>query len=63
MNLGGGMIKVELTNREAAFIAVILDKVQGIDALDTESRGKVRKLILSIQEKVGVGGADENSIF
>lgn len=57
------MIKAELTEQEAVFLYDILDNVQGLNVLDPEARGTVRELIVSIQDKIKLRGADENSIF
>lgn len=57
------MIKAELTEREAVFLYDILDNIQGLNVLDPEERGNIRELIFSIQDKIKLRGADENSIF
>ncbi len=57
------MIKAELTEREAVFLIDLLDNVSGLNTLEPERRDAVRGLIVSIQEKIKLRGADENSIF
>ena len=57
------MIKAELTEREAVFLIDLLDNVSGLNTLEPESRDAVRGLIVSIQDKIKLRGADENSIF
>jgi hypothetical protein len=57
------MIKAELTEREAVFLYDILDNVQGLNVLDPETRGNIKELIISIQDKIKLRGRDENSIF
>ena len=57
------MIKAELTEQEAVFLHDILDNVQGLNVLDPEARGNIKELIISIQDKIKLRGADENSIF
>ncbi len=57
------MIKAELTEREAVFLIDLLDNVSGLNTLEPERRDAVRELIVSIQDKIKLRGADENSIF
>ncbi len=57
------MIKAELTEREAVFLIDLLDNVSGLNTLEPERRDAVRGLIVSIQDKIKLRGADENSIF
>ena len=57
------MITAELTEREAVFLIDLLDNVSGLNTLEPESRDAVRGLIVSIQDKIKLRGADENSIF
>lgn len=57
------MITAELTEREAVFLTYLLDNVSGLNTLEPENRDAVRGLIVSIQEKIKLRGADENSIF
>lgn len=60
---GEAMITAELTEREAVFLTDLLENVSGLNTLDPESRSSVRELIQSIQDKIKLRGADENSIF